>query len=474
MTSEGSKNTPRLAVVGHPNKGKSSIVATLAQDDSVYIDRLSGSTTRAQYFPLTVDGETLYELVDTPGFQRARAVLDWLKKHCQNVSQRAAAIEDFFQQHQQDSRFEHELELLKPIINNAGIIYVVDGSRPYGPEYEAEMEILLWTGRPSLALINPIDNSDYVDDWNNALGQYFKTVRIFNAQTAEYKKRIGLLEIFGQLDPEWQQPLKRAVECLTQLRQQQHRQASLVVSDCLVDILQHSEKQALPSMRLTSNISDEAIKNTLTKKFEHKIRNFENRCRHQVSEIFNHYQLQVSETEIDFLQQDLFDQNTWYLFGLNKKQLVTTAMAAGASAGALVDIGTGGHSLLLGSAIGGLAGGVGAWRFSEKIATFSIKGLPTGGKTLSYGPITNLNFPFVFLGRALQHHRLLCKRTHASREVLNINTSKEQQLLVARFPQGTQSKLMNIFKNIKRFKKVSDNRDLLSEIIFEKIRTVDD
>jgi len=37
-------NTPSFAVVGHQNKGKSSIAATLAQDDSVYIDRLSGST----------------------------------------------------------------------------------------------------------------------------------------------------------------------------------------------------------------------------------------------------------------------------------------------------------------------------------------------------------------------------------------------------------------------------------------------
>ena len=36
---------PSFAVVGHPNKGKSSIVSTLAHDDSVRIGELPGTTT---------------------------------------------------------------------------------------------------------------------------------------------------------------------------------------------------------------------------------------------------------------------------------------------------------------------------------------------------------------------------------------------------------------------------------------------
>ena len=35
--------SPRFAIVGHPNKGKSSIVATLAQDDSVPVSPLPGT-----------------------------------------------------------------------------------------------------------------------------------------------------------------------------------------------------------------------------------------------------------------------------------------------------------------------------------------------------------------------------------------------------------------------------------------------
>ena len=65
---------PRFAIVGHPNKGKSSIVATLAEDDAVAISPHPGTTTQARTYPMRLDGNVLYELIDTPGFQRAREV----------------------------------------------------------------------------------------------------------------------------------------------------------------------------------------------------------------------------------------------------------------------------------------------------------------------------------------------------------------------------------------------------------------
>ena len=61
---------PRFAVVGHPNKGKSSVVATLAQNDSIAIAMEPGTTRDSHRYPMKVDDVTLYELIDTPGFQR--------------------------------------------------------------------------------------------------------------------------------------------------------------------------------------------------------------------------------------------------------------------------------------------------------------------------------------------------------------------------------------------------------------------
>ena len=90
---------PRFAIVGHPNKGKSSIVATLAEDDDVAISPHPGTTTQARAYPMRLDGETLYELVDTPGFQRARETLAWLEAHDRGAGERAAVVREFAAAH---------------------------------------------------------------------------------------------------------------------------------------------------------------------------------------------------------------------------------------------------------------------------------------------------------------------------------------------------------------------------------------
>ena len=43
---------PKFVVVGHPNKGKSSIVSTLTLDDSIVISNKPGTTTKARSFKL--------------------------------------------------------------------------------------------------------------------------------------------------------------------------------------------------------------------------------------------------------------------------------------------------------------------------------------------------------------------------------------------------------------------------------------
>ena len=167
---------PTFAVVGHPNKGKSSIVSTLAQDDSVRIAPEPGTTARCRRYPMRVDGRVQYVLVDTPGFQRARRALQWMRERETSADLHRAVVEDFVREHRDTGRFDDECELLAPILEGAGILYVVDGSVPYGPEYEAEMEILRWTGEPSMALINPIGGGDHIPAWRAALEQYFIVV----------------------------------------------------------------------------------------------------------------------------------------------------------------------------------------------------------------------------------------------------------------------------------------------------------
>jgi len=462
---------PVFAVVGRPNKGKSSIVATLARDDSVYIDARSGSTREARDFPMTVDGETLYTLVDTAGIQRAREVLDWLQAHCADASARAATVREFVAVHENNPHFHDECALLSPVVNGAGIIYVVDGSCPFAPDYEAEMEILRWTGRPSLAVINPVDNDDFAAEWEAGLGQYFRTVRLFNAHRAQYDKQLELLELFGHLDPHWRDALQRAVAVLRGEREAQHRTASVLIAELIYDSLSFSTSQ-----RLLQGMPTEPVQQALAARYRQQLAARERRNRRQVEEVYHYHSLQRSEASLALEDSDLFNTENWYLWGLNRRALTAVASSAGAllggGAGMVVDGATGGllgGLATLGSgAVGAVTGGIGAWRYADEIARIQIKGMPTGGQELSFGPSRNVNFPFVLLGRALLHHRLLCGRTHADRSELTLNDNLLEQL-----NDAERRKLARIFANLRAHKRVDEMRAKLEQIVLARCREHD-
>ncbi len=92
-------DAPVFVVVGHVNRGKSSIVSTLAADETVAVDSTPGTTLRCRAYPMRVDGQTLYTLVDTPGFERARRVLAWLRKHERSTAERRATLRRFVDEH---------------------------------------------------------------------------------------------------------------------------------------------------------------------------------------------------------------------------------------------------------------------------------------------------------------------------------------------------------------------------------------
>lgn len=413
MTAPGTE--PQFAVVGHPNKGKSSIVASLAEDDSVRIAAEPGTTTHARRYPMCVGTRTLYTLIDTPGFQRARKALAWMKQHETTASGRAQIVARFVRQHGSGSAFPDECELLAPIVEGAGILYVVDGSVPFGEEYEPEMEILRWTGSPSMALINPIGESDYVDEWRRALEQYFRIVRVFDAMTAEFDKRLDLLRAFGQMRDEWRGPLGEAVEALEADRSRRLRRAAKAIADMVAEML---------SLTIAEPIEkDENIalrKTQLLHRFKDKLRHREMRGREQVEEIFSHVRLSRREGEFDVVDDDLFSEGTWLRFGLSLRQLVLMGMAGGAVVGGGIDAAMGGASLLLGGLIGATAGGAAAWLGKDRIAEVKVGPLPLGGRELRAGPVKNVNLPWVVLGRAMRHLQLIADRSHARRDELRM------------------------------------------------------
>jgi GTPase SAR1 family protein len=440
--------TPIFAVVGHPNKGKSSIVATLARDDSVAISPESGTTRFSNSLDVSV-GASRYTLVDTPGFQRPTRVLQWLQAHAATAEKRQAAVQSFVTDAECKSNFPDEVQLLTPIMNGAAILYVVDGSRPYGAEYEAEMEILRWTGQASMALINPIESQQHVQDWQQALGQYFKVVRVFNALQADLEKQLSVLEAFCTIKPEWQGAIARLISEYQKISTEQQAEALQLLVELLNKLCSYQVSQ-----KVLSRNQAKALEGVLQLRFFADMRNIESQIHDSLKNLYRYHHLQSEIYELP-LEGNLFDTEKWIVWGLNRKRLTVAASMAGAATGAAIDLASAGTSLMLGAAGGGLIAGASAWFGADHIAEFKVQGLPIGGFEARQGPVKNRNFPYVVLGRFLYLENALRNRTHAQRDTLQI---KEGDLTdrIALLTAPQQAQLHKALNRLRSQKPVDD------------------
>jgi hypothetical protein len=261
------------------------------------------------------------------------------------------------------------------------------------------------------------------------------------------------------------------VEALQLERDQQHRASATLIADLIVLCLTHSDSQAV-----VDGVPQEPVRAALLAKYRATLSKAERRCRRQVEELFYYQHLQRHEVAMELDEDDLFNVENWYLWGLSKNSLLVVAATSGAlvagGAGMAVDAATGGLLGGMGTMISGLGGallsGAGAWKYSESIGDITVKGIPTGGQRLTMGPSPNLNFPFVVLGRALEHHRMLARRTHAHREVMQLDSP-----LLDHVSESDRKQLGKLFAQIRKGKPLPRQQSELTELIYGYALAVD-
>lgn len=416
----------KFAVVGRSNKGKSSIVATLVENDEILIAPTPRTTLISQEFALKVGDRKLITLIDTPGFEEAPAVLEWLKQEPVAAHQRRQRIQAFYDTFQGSNRFTYECELLKPILAGAFILYVVDASHPYRPNFEAEFEILQWTGQPSIALLNQTGEGQWLMDWQAALHQYFRKNLIFNAHTARFRERIRILDELRFLSDAARPFLDEAIELLKNQHDSRLRMASHILAEFILDAIRYRSMIPVEAEDIL-----ETEKARHLKEFYDHIRKLERNSRLAIAEAFMFKSLESEEVELNPVapSDDLFGRETWEILGRSRTELITTGTAAGALAGGTVDAAVGGASFMIGAGVGALLGGLGTGylAFSDP----QVAGFKLSRKILTIGPLKNPNFPWILLDRGLLFMTSILNRTHAQRG----------RLLVAEKHAGPSSRL---------------------------------
>ena len=398
-----------FAIVGHPNEGKSSVLSTLAEDDSVRISATPGETVVCQEFPVVIDGREIIRFIDTPGFQNPRGILHQLQNLRDTTDNFIAA---FREKNIGNPEFREDCELLHPITQGAGIIYVVDGSRPVRGVDRAEMEILRLTGLPRMAILNSKDaRTDYLEQWKDEFRKCFNVFRVFNAHTANYAQRIELLESLKNIDPDWQATLDTVIAAF----KKDWAQRNLTSAEVITEMLQ--ESLAYKIIRNLADSGDEKrVKADMLDAYEKKIRKIESRAHHKIRSLFKHNIFNYDLPPSSILHEDLFSESTWKLLGLSRKQQIAAAGISGAGIAVAIDAATAGTSFGLFAALGGLAGATWAALGSKGMAQTRILGIPLGGREIQIGPVKNIQFLYILLDRSLIYYGHISNWAHGRRD----------------------------------------------------------
>ena len=414
------KIIPEFAVLGHPNEGKSSVVSTLTEDDQITVSRIPGETTVSKRYTVKIDGEDIIRFVDTPGFQVPRQTLAWFKRFNGDPNQ---ICKQFIDIHKNDPFFADECELLEPVVRGAGVIYVVDGSRPVRDDDLAEMEILRLTGRPRMAIVNSkTEGKDYTLDWKSEFRKHFNAIRVFNSNTANFMERIRMLESLKSIDQEWEPVLSRVILAFKQDWQKRNRLVAAFMTRTIEESLAFFVSE---SIRASSDQAD--IKQALTKKYQIHIKSLEKLLFKKIRTLFKHNFFEVYLPEYSILKHDLFSKQTWDLLGLTKEQLAATGAIIGGTMGAVIDTAAAGITFGVFTAIGGILGAGSALFSGKKIAEKKTAGIRFGGDKLQLGPNKNPQFLYILMDRALIYYSHIINRPHGRRDLQDPSESMQRK-----------------------------------------------
>lgn len=402
-------DTPLFAIIGHPNEGKSSVVATLTENESISISATPGETTRCAYYDAQADGETVLRFVDTPGFQNPTRILAWLET-CELTG--AAAAQALIDHHSGQATFHHDCELMKPLAQGAGILYVVDASRPLSQVDIDEMEILRRIGLPRAAIINPkTANERNLANWKTSFRQHFNAIRVFNAHNASFTERISLLDTIKTIEQDWSPALENAISALQHDWKRRQERCVALICELLEDALRYSKS------KLIANESESEHQQEILKAaYAQGLAKRERRIWHDMQNLYRHKRLKVDIPENSLLGEDLFSDRTWQALGLTQSQLAWTAAAVGAGIGVGLDTVFGGLTFGIFTATGAAVAGGSALIKGRELASLKINRIPIGGLKLSIGPNRNEQFPFILLDRILLFHSIASNWAHARQD----------------------------------------------------------
>ena len=372
----------KLAVVGHTNTGKTSILRTLLRD--VYFGEVkneAATTRHVERAQLTDSqtGEVLVALYDTPGLEDASGLMDWLED---NTASRRDGIERLQQflaadiaqgaEHIDGSVYQdysQEAKVIRQVLASDMAIYVVDAREPVLGKYKDELAILSWAAIPVMPVFNFTDSQDAnIDDWQTMLARRNLHISTrFDSVAFEFEDEMHLWQNLATMLTH-SEMLEQLMDSRAADWARLYDEANIIIADFLLNVA-----------AFVREINEEDDPMPVLTQMQEAVRQSERTMQNKLLNSYKFYDNAVAATplELKAYQQDPFDPELLKTYGIR----TTSGAAAGALLGLGIDAAALGTTLGLGAALGGLAGGL----LSN---TSSIADKLTGVKRLYIDPAT--------------------------------------------------------------------------------------
>jgi len=417
----------KLAVVGHTNTGKTSLLRTLSRDpDFGEVQDNPGTTRHVEGVKLLVDGSAAVELFDTPGMEDGMALLDYLERLAAPGERLdgPARIQRFLDSPESLRRFEQEARVLRKLLNCDAGIYVIDTRDPVLGKHRDELAVLASCGHPLLPVLNFTNSPQHrIEEWRSAMARLglhavveFDTVApALDGEERLYDKLALLLDAHASL-------LAALKQNVVEQRRQRQTDARMLVADMLIDIA---------SLRLSSPAQTDELEKT-TETLRRLAREREQRAVEAILRRYNFRRADFPHHSLP-LQGERWDMDLFHPQALKDMGIhVGKGMAAGAMAGATLDMFTAGISLGAATLIGATAGGL--WQGADKL------GRRLAGRIRGYQEITVDDAVLRLLAmRELALIATLERRGHAAQGPIDIDAliqEKADQLRKATLPDA--------------------------------------
>ncbi|AEP35825.1 DUF3482 domain-containing protein [Taylorella asinigenitalis] len=346
----------KLAVVGHTNTGKTSLMRTLLEDKSFgEVDDMPGTSKGLEAAVIPLNGHEI-TLIDTPGFEDSEGLRDYLEQLQSYEDTRISNLElirKFLKSPESTRRYAQEARVLKQLTESTAGLYVIDIRDHIMSKHRDELYIMSLCGRPLIAILNFMHSeNNYLEQWKEALSENnihlsieFDTVApAIDGVEMLYKKLAIVLS-------DYDEPLKQLAERINKQRKSRKKGALTLLAEMLIDVASYK----VPSKTDEESVREnwEIVQNNVRER-EHKFN----------VDVLKHYRF----TEEDYPRKmipiegerwgsDLFEPSALRDVGIH----VGSGFAAGAMTGMALDVLTAGLSLgtaaLFGGILGSVAGG---------------------------------------------------------------------------------------------------------------------